>query len=314
MRNNNSLGSSNCLENFFLSRGVSRNKLKQYIFAYVSIVPIFAIYLILRILPIVRNFIYSFFRAEIGNPTAHFIGFQNFIDLFRDQLFLLSLKNTTIFALLVTVFSVAISLAVALALSRKTKYGPFMETIYFLPVITPMVPVAVVWKWIYDPTYGLLNYILSFFNIDSVAWLVYPKTALIAIIIMSIWKVVGYNMIILLVGIRDIPEIYLEAAQIDGATRTQVLHRIIMPLLRPIMLFVFVISTINSYNVFTQVFIMTTGSQGAPAGAVRTLVYDIYENGFRYFKTGYAASEAIILFLIILALTVLQFRVSKEED
>lgn len=314
MRTKGNISIGTKIENYFISKKVSRNDLKKYVFAYTAIIPVFVIYLVLRILPIVRNFIYSFFRAEIGNPTSKFIGFQNFIDLFKDKLFILSLKNTTLFAVFVTIFSVMIALAVALLLSRKTKYGPLMETIYFLPVITPMVPVAVVWKWIYDPTYGLLNYILSFFNIDSVAWLVYPQTALTAIIIMSVWKVIGYNMIILLVGIRDIPQIYIEAAEIDGASRRQVLRRIILPLLKPIMLFVFVISTINSYNVFTQVFIMTTGSQGAPASAVRTLVYDIYENGFRYFKTGYAASEAVILFLIILALTILQFKVSRDED
>jgi multiple sugar transport system permease protein len=127
---------------------------------------------------------------------------------------------------------------------------------------------------------------------------------------MSVWKLIGYNMIIFLVGIRNIPVTYIEAARIDGANSSQVLRKITLPLLRPIMLLVFVITTINSYNVFTQVYIMTSGAQGAPGGAVRTLVFDIYENAFRYFKTGYAASEAVVLFLIILALTFIQFGIS----
>ncbi|GAB1481559.1 hypothetical protein MASR2M78_03740 [Treponema sp.] len=173
---------------------------------------------------------------------------------------------------------------------------------------------AVVWKWIYDPTYGLLNYILSWFGVSPIAWLIYPNTALIAIIIMSVWKLIGYNMIIFLVGIRDIPETYIEAARIDGASKFQIFTKIILPLLRPIVLLVVVITTINSYNVFTQVYVMTSGAQGAPGGAVRTLVFDIYENAFRYFKTGYAASEAVMLFLVILVLTAIQFGVGNKES
>jgi multiple sugar transport system permease protein len=121
-------------------------------------------------------------------------------------------------------------------------------------------------------------------------------------------------MIIFLVGMRDIPETYIEAARIDGASSNQVFWKVIMPLLRPILLFVFVISTINSFNVFTQVFIMTSGAQGAPGNAVRTIVFDIYENGFRYFRTGYAAAEAVVLFVIILLLTFIQFGISGKGD
>jgi multiple sugar transport system permease protein len=280
------------------------------LFVYLSLLPIVGLYLILRIIPIGQNFYYSFFSSTIVKPAAVFIGLENYTDLFADNLFLTSIKNTTYFAFFVTIFGVFISLLVALMLSKPGKLSPFYEAVYFLPVITPMVPVAVVWKWIYDPSYGLLNYLLSWFGIAPVAWLVYPNTAMLAIIIMSIWKLIGYNMIIFLVGIRNIPTSYIEAARIDGANNGQVFWKITLPLLRPIMLLVFVITTISSYNVFTQVYIMTSGAQGAPGGAVRTLVFDIYENAFRYFKTGYAASEAVMLFLIILVLTFIQFGIS----
>ncbi len=292
---------------------MNKTTLQKYIFVYVSLLPIVIIYSFLRIAPIVENFIYSFFNSGIGNPLKSFAGFQNYIDLFNDRLFLISFRNTTYFAVFVTFFGVVIAVLVALMLSGNSKSGAIYETLFFLPVITPMVPVAVVWKWIYDPTYGLLNYALSWFGIDPVAWLVYPNTAMIAIIIMSVWKLIGYNMIIFLVGIRDIPLSYIEAARIDGASKFQIFKNITLPLLRPIMLFVVVISTINSYNVFTQVFIMTSGPQGAPGNAVRTLVFDIYENGFRYFKTGYAASEAVMLFLIILFFTFVQFGIASKE-
>ncbi len=295
-------------------RGLSEIERKKRIFAYSMIAPVILIFGFVRILPIFQNFLYSFFHSSIGNPLEKFLGLANFTDLFKDHLFILSLRNTTFFALFVTFFSVIFAVLLAVMLSSPTRGGAFYETVYFLPVITPMVPVAVVWKWIYDPTYGLLNYILSWFGVAPVGWLVFPDTAMIAIIIMSVWKIVGYNMIIFLVGIRDIPESYLEAARIDGANTLQVFRRITLPLLRPIMLFVLVISTINSYNVFTQVFIMTSGPQGAPGNAVRTIVFDIYENAFRYFRTGYAAAEAVVLFLIILALTLTQFGISGSRE
>jgi len=287
---------------------------KKRVFAYAAIIPVLVIFAFLRIVPILQNFLYSFFDSTVVNPLQEFIGLTNYLELLEDKLFVISLVNTTLFAVFVTFFSVFIALFVAVLLAEKTRMGGFFETLYFLPVITPMVPVAVVWKWIYDPTYGLLNYFLSVFGVKPIAWLVYPDLAMWAIIIMSVWKVIGYNMIIFLVGIRDIPDSYIEASMIDGSTRYQAFRFIVFPLLRPILLFVTVISTINAYNVFTQVFIMTSGPQGAPGNAVRTLVFDIYENAFRYFKTGYAASEAVVLFLIVLALTLIQRKTGGRKE
>jgi len=294
--------------------GLSYVELKKRLFVYIFIIPVLGVYIFLRILPILKNFLFSFFSSSVVKPMEKFIGFSNYRDLFTDSLFLIALRNTTIFAVSVTVFSVLIAIILALLLSGKTKGGALFETLYFIPVITPMVPVAVVWKWIYDPTYGLLNYVLSWVGVKPVAWLVMPNTAIWAIIVMSVWKIIGYNMVIFLVGIRDIPDTYIDAAMIDGAGQYQIFMSIIMPLLRPILIFVTVISTISAYNVFTQVFIMTSGPQGAPGNAVRTLVFDIYENAFRYFKTGYAASEAVVLFLIILMLTFVQLGVGAKKD
>ena len=293
---------------------IKRNKL---IFVYLSLIPILGIYLIVRIIPVCQNIYYSFFFSQIGKPAARFTGLENYGALLIDEAFHRAFGNTTYFAVFVTIFGVIFSLFIALMLAKNTRTNPFYETAYFLPVITSMVPVAIVWKWIYDPTYGLLNYILSFFKIAPIAWLVYPNTALIAIIIMSIWKILGYNMIIFIVGLRNIPSVYLEAAEIDGAKAGQILRKITLPLLRPIILLVFIITTINSYNVFTQVYVMTTGSQGSPGAPLKTMVFEIYENAFRFYKTGYAASEAVILLLIILFLTFVQFGVngalSKER-
>lgn len=294
--------------------GINRFELSKRVFAYLALLPIVVIYLVLRIYPIVQNFIYSFYNSTIANPRASFAGLDNYISLFQDRLVLISLRNTTMFAVFVTLFSVLFALGLAALLAGKPRFGGFYEALYFLPVITPMVPVSIVWKWIYDPTYGLLNYFLSWFGLRPVGWLIHAELAIWAIIVMSVWKVIGYNMVIFLVGIRDIPETYFEAARIDGANNWQVFRRITLPLLRPILLFVVVISTINAYNIFTQVYVMTSGPQGAPGNAVRTVVFDIYENAFRYFKTGYAASEAVILFLIVLGLTLIQFTISRQRE
>ena len=164
------------------------------------------------------------------------------------------------------------------------------------------------------PQYGLLNYFLSLLGISPRAWLVYPNLALYAIVIMSVWKIIGYYMMIFLVGLKNISKEYYEAALIDGAVGGQVFRYITLPLLRPIVLYVLVVATIQAFNVFTQVYVMTSDIQGAPGRLVRVFVYDIYENGFRYFKMGYASAEAVILLLIVLALTIFEFRVMGKED
>jgi multiple sugar transport system permease protein len=205
-------------------------------------------------------------------------------------------------------------LPLAVFLRRKSRLSPFYQTIYFLPVITPMVPVSIAWKWIYDYNYGILNYGLSLVGLPSVAWLTDPAIALWALVIMGVWKVLGYNMVLFLVGIRNIPAEYLEAASIDGASDWQRFWRISFPLLRPILLYVVVTSTINAFNVFTQVYVMTLGSQSAPGQAVRMLVFDIYTNGFQFFRMGYASAEAVILTLIVLGLTVIQFTLARDKE
>lgn len=287
-----------------------------YLFCYIGLLPAILLYVIFRIIPIVDTFRLSFYSWSVLGVGNRFIGLQNYFKLFQDKLFITALVNTTLFAVFVVFFSVVISLALAIMLNNKRmeRFSPIYELIYFLPVVTPMVPVAVMWKWIYDPQYGLLNYFLSLFGISPKAWLVYPDLALYAIVIMSVWKIVGYYMMIFLVGLKNISKEYYEAALIDGAVGWQVFRYITLPLLRPIVLYVLVVATIQAFNVFTQVYVMTSDVQGAPGRLVRVLVYDIYENGFRYFKMGYASAEAVILLLIVLVLTVFEFRVMGKEN
>jgi len=242
-----------------------------------------------------------------------FIGWLNYEMLLEDENFHLALKNTAIYAASTVVMSTLLALPLAVFLARKSRLSAIYQTIYFLPVITPMVPVSIAWKWIYDYNYGILNYGLSLLGLKSVAWLTDPDIALWALVIMGVWKVLGYNMILLLVGIRNIPATYVEAAAIDGAGGWQQFRSVTLPLLRPILLYVVVTSTINAFNVFTQVYVMTLGSQAAPGQAVRVLVFDIYQNAFQYFRMGYASAEAVMLTLMVLGLTLIQFRLARTK-
>lgn len=287
---------------------------RRWLFCYVGLLPVLALFVVLRVIPIVRTFALSFYDSNLINPQAEFVGLGNFTELFGDHLFQTALRNTTIFALATVTLSVLIGLFLALLMERTLRFGAFYETVYFLPVITPMVPVAIIWKWIYDPSFGLLNYMLSWVGIQPIGWLVYPKIALWAIVIMSVWKIVGYNMVIFLVGLRSVPSEYKEAASLDGAGALPLLRYVTLPLIKPIILLVLVINTIGAYNVFTQVYVMTSGSQGTASNPVRVLVYDIWENAFRYFRMGYASAEAVILFAIVLLLTLVQFRLIRSEE
>jgi multiple sugar transport system permease protein len=202
----------------------------------------------------------------------------------------------------------AIVLAAFLARVVRGRTGGALELLYFAPVLVPMVPVTLGWREIFNYQHGVLNSFLGIFGIAKVPWLSDPNMALVAVIILSVWKQVGYNMIILIVGMRAIPRIYDEAAAVDGASAWQQFRHITMPLLAPVTLFVIVITTIASYNVFTQVYVLASDVQGSPGRLVRVIVYDLFENGFRFFNMGYASAEAVYLFLIIMVLTLIQFR------
>jgi multiple sugar transport system permease protein len=293
--------------------GINRLTLAKWRFCYLGLLPVFVIYWLLRLEPIARTFVLSFYDWHLIRPLKPFVGLDNYRELLKDANFLLALQNTTLFAVFVVGLSVVLGLGLALLLAGNLRFTAAYQAIYFLPVITPMVPMAIAWKWIFDARYGMLNYALSWFGVQPIGWLTSPDVAMWAIIIMSVWKVLGYNMVLLLVGLKSIPAVYYEAAMMDGAAGWRMFRRITLPLLRPILVFVVVISTINAYNVFTQVYVMTQGSQAAPGAPLRVLVFDIYQNGFQFFKMGYASAEAVVLTLIVLVLTLVQLRVIGVE-
>jgi multiple sugar transport system permease protein len=284
------------------------------LFCYLALAPVLALFFYVRVIPIAQSVVISFYRWDLIRPLKPFIGFANYENLLSDANFILALTNTAIYSIATVVFSVLIALPLAVFLARKGGLAVFYQTVYFLPVITPMVPMAIAWKWIYDYNYGLFNYALSVVGLPPVAWLTDPQIALWSLIIMSVWKVLGYNLILFLVGIRNIPETYNEAASLDGASSWQRFRYITLPLLKPILLYVLVTATINAFNVFTQVYVMTVGSQAAPGQAVRVLVFDIWQNGFQYLKMGYASAAAVMLTFIVLGFTWIQFRLARSQE
>ncbi|MCD6122470.1 MAG: sugar ABC transporter permease [Spirochaetales bacterium] len=259
------------------------------------------------------TFYLSFFKWNLIRHLKPFIGLYNFVKLLGDENFKTAIWNTTLFAAVVVVLTLFFSLLLALLLKKKIFGGSFFETIFFLPIIIPLVPISLTWKWIYDPTNGVLNYVIGLFGIPKQGWLINPQLALGSIMIMTIWQRIGYNMIIFLVGLREIPTQYYEAAKVDGAGKWQAFIFITLPLLVPITLYLTVMNTIEAFRIFTPVYVMTTGAQGAPASAVRVLVMDIYQNAFRYFNLGYASAESLVLFLIILFISLLQFGIFRRR-
>lgn len=253
----------------------------------------------------------SFFRFNLLRLTQGklFIALDGYISVLKDQLFYTTLWNSFYF----TIGNVFVggALALFLAILVREIYGPFrtaIRTISFLPVITSMVAAAIIWKWLYDPRLGLLNYTLGLFGIPKQGWLTSSALAMPSVIIMNIWKSVGYRMILFLAGLQNIPSSYYEVAQVDGATSWQKFRYVTWPLLRPTTVFVLVTSFIFSFQVFTQVFIMTGGG---PGDSTRTIVQYIYDTAFQYYQMGKGAAMSVLMFIIILLLTLFNFKVTK---
>lgn len=255
------------------------------------------------VIPVFFSFYLSFCKWDLLSPIE-FAGLQNYKGLLTSPAFGVIIKNTFVFALSTAVIALIIPLVLAAALNSKIRGSEFFKTAYFLPFITPMIVAAIMWEWIFDPSNGLLNYILK----THINWLYDTHTAMIALIIVSSWKLIGYNMVIFLSGFSGINRNLYEAAKIDGANPLQTFFRVTLPLLSPTIFFVLVITTISSFQVFDLIYLMT---QGGPLDSTNVLVYWIYKNAFEFFNIGEASAGAYILFLIILLLTVIQWKTRR---
>lgn len=272
--------------------------------AWIFILPAILGTFIFIIIPMLCSFELSFTKWDLLNPVE-FVGLENYIQLFKSDLFYKILTNTIVFALSTSILGVIIPLILASILNSKIRGSEFYKTAYFLPFITPMVVVGIVWAWIFDPNIGLLNQVLQI----HINWLYDSKYAMTALIIVSVWKLIGYNMIIFLSSMSGISQSMFEAAKIDGANAFQTFKNVTIPLLSPTIFFVVIITAISSFQVFDLIYLMT---QGGPFDSTNVLVYAIYKNAFEYFHIGKASAIAYVLFVIILVLTLIQWHFRKK--
>lgn len=286
-------------------RLISRNRRTAYLFLLPNIIGFF----IFMFLPIILSFGISFTNWD-GFNDMKFVGLANFKKMFTDEGFRISLKNTLYYTVFFVPLTLVLALFVAVGLNSKIKGIKFYRTAFFLPYITATVAVVVVWQLLYHPTMGPINSVLTAIGMENPPkWLSSSKWAMPAVIITSIWKNIGYYMIIFLAGLQGISADLYEAADLDGAGGIQKFFYITVPLLRPIMFFASIIAVINSFKVFDMVYMLTNGG---PGRATNVLVYSIYTEGFRKYNFGYASAMAYVLFLMILIVTLIQFRGEKK--
>ena len=286
--------------NKFLENLSDNQKFAGWLFT----LPALAGTVIFIIIPVICSFGLSFVKWDLLNPME-FVGLANYREIFSEPLFYKIFWNTIVFAVSTSVFGVIIPLVLACILNSKIRGSEFYKTAYFLPFITPMIVIGVIWEWIFDPNIGLLNNILHI----HINWLYDPRYAMFAMIIVSVWKLIGYNMVIFLSALSGISQSMFEAAKIDGANSFQTFKNVTVPLLSPSIFFVVIITAISSFQVFDLIYLMT---QGGPLDSTNVLVYAIYKNAFEYFNAGKASAIAYVLFTVILVLTLIQWNLRKK--
>jgi multiple sugar transport system permease protein len=278
---------------------------REAAWGYLFLLPNVIGFLVFTALAVLAAFGLALTEWDLLVPPT-FIGTANYAKLVtRDPVFRQAMINTAYFVAGVVPLDVISSLSLALLLNRPIRAMTLYRAIYFVPVVTSLIAVSIVWQWLYHSEVGLINYVLTGLGLPKINWLGSTEWAMPAIIFMSTWKAMGYYAVIFLAGLQGIPQHLYEAADIDGANARQRFWKITLPLLSPTMFFVLVISIIQSFQVFAQPFIMT---RGGPADATITIVYFIYNNGFVWFRMGYAAAASWVLFAIIFLITILQAR------
>jgi multiple sugar transport system permease protein len=285
------------------------NRGREAIEAYILILPTIIGLIVFTASPVLASLYYSFTRWNLLS-TPKWQAFDNYIELItEDPLFWITIKNTAYYVLGTVPTGTVLALGLAIALNQKIRLVAVFRTIYFLPVVSSVVAISVLWLWLYQSDFGLVNEILRFFGFRGVRWLSSVTWAMPAIMIMSIWHGLGYNIVIFIAGLQGIPQDYYEAATVDGANSWHKFINITIPLLSPVTFFVLTLSVITSFQVFAQAYVMT---QGGPVNATKTIVYYLFQQGFVNFHMGYASALAYVLFVIIVSLTMFQFWFQKR--
>lgn len=290
-------------------------RLRRYRFALLAILPTLAIFAWVRIWPIMQTMNMSLREWNLIGKERPFIGLKNFIELSSDPLFLGALANTAIIAFGVMLLTIptAMVLAALIHYRMRSAFAGFFETSVFIPHVVSLVPAAMAWKWIFDAKLGPLNAVIVSLGGNAQSWLFDPYLSILCVIILCSWQALGYSVLIYLVGFRNLPNSVFEAARLDGASGIQSFWRISVPMLKPITLYVSVVTLVSGFNVYAQAFVLASDVQGAPGRQVRVLVMDMLENSFRNYRIGYAAAEAVILLIIVLLLTAVQFGLLRQK-
>ena len=280
-------------------------RLQEALAAYVFLAPAALIFAAFIIFPVLFSFYLSLTRWNLLEPRKAFVGLENYLTLLRDPVFSRALLNTLYFAAGSIPLSMVLALAVALLLNQKVRGMAAYRVAYFSPMVTSTVAIAVVWMWIFDPYNGVANYALSLVGVPPLRWLFDPGWAMPALIIMRVWQTLGYNVVVYLAGLQNVPETYYEAARIDGASPWSLFRSITLPLLSPSTFFILVMSIISSFQVFAQIHVMT---QGGPLQSTTVIVYYIYQHAFEGYRMGYSSAMAFVLFAVIFSLTLVQMK------
>lgn len=280
--------------------------LKPYLF----VAPALLVFLIFSIYPILNTIFLSFYEWDMISPTKAFVGMKNYQTLLRDVKFYQTLSNTFVYMILTVGLGVILAIALALFLRKDTRINKFMQNLIFTPYIVSLASISFLWMWLMNNDFGLLNYILSLVGIEPIDWLGNPKVALLSLVIISVWKTLGYNTLIILSALQSIPKHLYEAASLDKAKKGQTFLKITLPMISPTLFFLTIVNVIASFKVFETIQIITSGG---PQNSTNTLVYSIYEYGFQFYKIGYASAIGVVLLVIISVFTIIYFKLLSKK-
>ena len=282
---------------------------KQKMLPYIMILPAMVIFSVFVIYPVFYMLYVSFFDWNMV-ADMEFIGIENYLDMFTDKDFWKVLGNTFRFMLMMVPTAIILSLAIALYLKKNTRINRILQNVMFMPNIVSLVSISFIWMWMMDQDRGLFNFVLSLFHVDPVNWLGDPKVAMLSLVIVNVWKSLGYYVLIFVAALQGIPGYLYEAAALDRAKPISVFFKITLPMLSPTLFFLILTGIIGSFKIFECVSLMTAGG---PADSTNTLVYELYQQGFVYYNTGYASAMGVILMLIVGLMTLIYFSVLQKK-
>ncbi len=288
-----------------------KNKNIQALF---YLLPSLLIISVFQIYPIIKSFLMGFYtKFDYLSGNVEKMGLDNFAFVLKDPEFLLALKNTFVFAVFSVPLGIIFALVFALILDSNIKFKKFFRSVYFLPFVTSTTAIAIMWKWMLNKDYGLINALLAVLGMPKIAWLTDPNMTIPMLIVLSIWKGLGYKIIIILAGLQNVDKKYINAGKIDGANNIKRIFNITIPIIRPVLIFLFITSLIGSFKLFDEIYIMYQQKPG-PLRSGLTIVYYIFDKFYRHWEFSTAAAAAFILFIIILAVTLIQFLIIKAMD